>query len=83
MSEVHANTLAKMPKNTSQIRTVDIAVVGGGIVGKACALGLAQLGLHTVQIAPDLGQAVSAPEGSQWGQRIYAFSPGTQKLLAH
>ena len=72
-----------MPKNTSQIRTVDIAVVGGGIVGKACALGLAQLGLHTVQIAPDLGQAVSAPEGSQWGQRIYAFSPGTQKLLAH
>jgi len=83
MSEVHANTLAKMPKNTSQIRTVDIAVVGGGIVGKACALGLAQLGLHTVQIAPDLGQAVSAPEGSQWGQRIYAFSPGTQKLLAY
>ena len=83
MSEVHANTLAKMPKNTSQIRTVDIAVVGGGIVGKACALGLAQLGLHTVQIAPDLGQVIAAPGGSQWGQRIYAFSPGTQKLLAH
>ena len=83
MSEVHSNTSVKLPKNSSQIRTVDIAVVGGGIVGKACALGLAQLGLHTVQIAPDLGQVVSAPEGSQWGQRIYAFSPGTQKLLAH
>ena len=83
MSEVHSNTLVKLPKNTSQIRTVDIAVVGGGIVGKACALGVAQLGLQTVQIAPDLGQVVLAPEGSQWGQRIYAFSPGTQKLLAH
>ena len=83
MSEVHPNTLVKFPKNTSQIRTVDIAVVGGGIVGKASALGLAQLGLQTVQIAPDLGQVIAAPEGQQWGQRIYAFSPGAQKLLAH
>jgi ubiquinone biosynthesis UbiH/UbiF/VisC/COQ6 family hydroxylase len=58
-------------------------VVGGGIVGKACALGLAQLGLHTIEIAPDLGQNVPSLQGAQWGQRIYAFSPSTQKLLAH
>ena len=83
MSEVRQNTTAKLPKNTSQIRTVDVVVVGGGIAGKACALGLAQLGLQTIQIAPDLGQAVPAPQGNEWGQRIYAFSPGTQKLLAH
>ena len=83
MSEVHPNILVKFPKNISQIRTVDIAVVGGGIVGKASALGLAQLGLQTVQIAPDLGQVIAAPGGMQWGQRIYAFSPGAQKLLAH
>jgi ubiquinone biosynthesis UbiH/UbiF/VisC/COQ6 family hydroxylase len=83
MSEVRQNTTAKLPKNTSQIRTVDVIVVGGGIAGKACALGLAQLGLQTIQIAPDLDQAVPAPQGSEWGQRIYAFSPGTQKLLAH
>ncbi len=83
MSEVSQNTSAKLPKNTSQMRTIDVAVVGGGIAGKACALGLAQLGLQTIQIAPDLGQTVSAPQGSQWGQRIYAFSPSTQKLLAH
>jgi 2-octaprenylphenol hydroxylase len=83
MSEVHQNTSAKLPKNTPQMRTVDVAVVGGGIAGKACALGLAQLGLQTIQIAPDLGQAIPAPEGMQWGQRIYAFSPGTQRLLAH
>lgn len=83
MSEVQQNSSAKLPKNTSQIRGVDVVVVGGGIAGKACALGLAQLGLQTIQIAPDLGQAVPAPHGNQWGQRIYAFSPSTQKLLAH
>jgi ubiquinone biosynthesis UbiH/UbiF/VisC/COQ6 family hydroxylase len=83
MSEVHQNTPAKLPQNTPQIRAVDVVVVGGGIAGKACALGLAQLGLQTIQIAPDLGQAIPAPHGSVWGQRIYAFSPSTQKLLAH
>ena len=68
---------------SAKIRSVDVVIVGGGIAGKACALGLAQLGLQTIEIAPDLGQAVAAPQGSQWGQRIYAFSPSTQKLLAH
>ncbi len=65
------------------MRTTDVVVVGGGITGKACALGLAQLGLQTIEIAPDLGQSVASPQGTQWGQRIYAFSPSTQKLLAH
>lgn len=80
MSEVHSN---HPPKSPAQIRTVDVVVVGGGITGKACALGLAQLGLQTLEIAPDLRQSVSSPQGAQWGQRIYAFSPSTQKLLAH
>ncbi len=83
MSEVHQNPLAKSSTPASQIRAVDVVVVGGGIVGKACALGLAQLGLHTIEIAPDLGQNVPSLQGAQWGQRIYAFSPSTQKLLAH
>ncbi|MBU3637755.1 FAD-dependent monooxygenase [Polynucleobacter sp. es-MAR-4] len=83
MSEVRQNTHASLPKNTPQMRTVDVVVVGAGIAGKACALGLAQLGLQTIQIAPDLGHAIPAPQGDQWGQRIYAFSPSTQKLLSH
>ena len=80
MSEVHPNNASK---SHAQIRTVDVVVVGGGITGKACALGLAQLGLQTIEIAPDLAQNVPSPQGTQWGQRIYAFSPSTQKLLAH
>ena len=83
MSEAHSNHLSKMPSQSPQIRSVDVVVVGGGITGKACALGMAQLGLQTLEIAPDLGQTVPNPQGSQWGQRIYAFSPSTQKLLAH
>jgi len=68
---------------SAKIRSADVVVIGGGITGKACALGLAQLGLNTIEIAPDLSQMTPAPQGSQWGQRIYAFSPSTQKLLAH
>jgi ubiquinone biosynthesis UbiH/UbiF/VisC/COQ6 family hydroxylase len=83
MSEVHQNSSAKFPKSSPQAGVVDVVVVGGGIAGKACALGLAQLGFQTIQIAPDLEQASAAPQGNQWGQRIYAFSPSTQKLLAH
>jgi ubiquinone biosynthesis UbiH/UbiF/VisC/COQ6 family hydroxylase len=83
MSEVHQNSSAKFPKSSPQAGVVDVVVVGGGIAGKACALGLAQLGFQTIQIAPDLGEASTAPQGDQWGQRIYAFSPSTQKLLAH
>lgn len=83
MSDVRQIHSLKSSANQTQIRTVDVAVVGGGITGKACALGLAQLGLQTVHIAPDLGEFTPAPHGDQWGQRIYAFSPGTQQLLAH
>jgi len=83
MSDVYQNTPVKLSKNTPPIKAVDVVVVGGGIVGKACALGLAQLGFQTIQIAPDLDQTVPAPQGTEWGQRIYAFSLSTQKLLAH
>uniref|UniRef100_B1XSY6 Ubiquinone biosynthesis hydroxylase, UbiH/UbiF/VisC/COQ6 family n=1 Tax=Polynucleobacter necessarius subsp. necessarius (strain STIR1) TaxID=452638 RepID=B1XSY6_POLNS len=83
MSEVHSNFPSKSLSHSAQTRAVDVVVVGGGIAGKACALGLAQLGLQTIEIAPDLTQNVPSPQGSQWGQKIYAFSPSTQKLLTH
>ena len=83
MSETHHHHLPKKQINPWQTLSIDVAVVGGGIAGKACALGLAQLGLTTVEIAPDLGSPTPTPQGTQWGQRIYAFSPSTQKLLSH
>lgn len=57
----------------------DIAVVGAGIVGKACALGLAQLGYSVAQISPDLEKTISL--SAQFGQRIYAISPGSREFL--
>jgi len=83
MSEVHQSHPSKTPAQSAKIRSADVVVVGGGITGKACTLGLAQLGLNTIEIAPDLSQITLAPQGLEWGQRIYAFSPSTQKLLAH
>jgi ubiquinone biosynthesis UbiH/UbiF/VisC/COQ6 family hydroxylase len=83
MSEINPKNTFSSSIGSSPIRTVDVAVVGGGIIGKACALGLAQLGLETVQIAPDLDQFTPSPAGNHWGQRIYAFSPGSQQLLTH
>lgn len=83
MSEVKLNSTSKSSGLSPQIRSTDVLVVGAGITGKACALGLAQLGLQTIEVAPDLGQGIASPQGSQWGQRIYAFSPSTQKLLSH
>ncbi|HQT42049.1 MAG TPA: FAD-dependent oxidoreductase, partial [Polynucleobacter sp.] len=82
MSEVQHHQPAKIAKKPSSVRPVDVVVVGGGVAGKACALGLAQLGLQTAQAAPGIENFIAAPQGPQWGQRIYAFSPSTQKLLA-
>ena len=82
MSEVQHHQPAKIAKKPSSVRPVDVVVVGGGVAGKACALGLAQLGLQTAQVAPGIENFIAAPQGPQWGQRIYAFSPSTQKLLA-
>ncbi|OYY51134.1 MAG: ubiquinone biosynthesis protein UbiH, partial [Polynucleobacter sp. 24-46-87] len=82
MSEVQLIQPAKLTKKPGSVRSVDVVVVGGGVAGKACALGSAQLGLQTAQVAPGIENFIAAPQGSQWGQRIYAFSPSTQKLLA-
>ena len=56
----------------------DFAVVGGGIVGKASALAMAQLGYSVIQIAPDLLQTITLVPS--FGQRIYALSPSTKHL---
>ncbi|CAG2149017.1 UbiH/UbiF family hydroxylase [Ralstonia mannitolilytica] len=57
-----------------------IAVVGGGIVGRACALRLAQIGLRVAHVAPPA--PASAPAGPDaWDARVYAFSASSQALL--
>lgn len=60
-------------------RRVDVAIVGGGVVGSACALALAR---HGLQVA-----LVEAHEPVRWSPaqrdlRVYAFSPDNAALLA-
>jgi 2-octaprenyl-3-methyl-6-methoxy-1,4-benzoquinol hydroxylase len=57
---------------------IDIAVVGGGVVGSACALGLAQLGLEVA--------LVEGREPPRWSEakpdlRVYAFASDNAALL--
>jgi len=56
----------------------DVAVVGGGVVGAACALALAGLGLEVV--------LVEASEPPRWSRghadlRVYAFAPDNAAML--
>ena len=58
----------------------DVLVVGGGLVGAACALALQDSGL-TIALVEAAPPPV-APQGDGWDSRIYAISPGNAAFLA-
>lgn len=58
----------------------DIVVVGGGVAGSACALGLAQQGFKVAHINP---AAIQHHTGTGWDARIYALSHNSVSLLKH
>lgn len=60
-------------------RRADVAIVGGGVVGAACALALAQQGLQVVLIEHAEPPAWSA---NAHDPRVYAFAPDNAALLA-
>lgn len=64
---------------------VDVAVIGGGIVGAAAALGAAQAGLATIWVAGREAAPSSPPTPSDGAidrdLRVYALSPVTQIFL--
>jgi 2-octaprenyl-3-methyl-6-methoxy-1,4-benzoquinol hydroxylase len=60
-------------------RRADVAIVGGGVVGAACALALAQQGLQVTLIehAEPPAWSADAPD-----LRVYAFAPDNAALFA-
>ncbi len=63
---------------------VDVVIVGAGIVGAALAVSLRQSGLALALVEPN-PPALSlqeAADAAPWDSRIYAFSPGSARLLA-
>ncbi len=59
--------------------TCEICVIGGGAVGKASALALAQAGHEVALLAPAESRAATP---DQWDLRVYALNHSAQSLLS-
>ncbi len=59
---------------------VDVAVVGGGLVGAAAALAAGQAGLSVAWVVGDASSAPSMPTTPR-DERVYALSPATRRFL--
>jgi 2-polyprenylphenol 6-hydroxylase len=59
----------------------DICIVGNGAVGKAAALGLAQMGLRVTLLGMTAGAAVTATP-DVWDTRVYALNHVARTLLS-
>jgi 2-polyprenylphenol 6-hydroxylase len=64
----------------SESTTVDVVVVGAGVAGMCCALGLAQQGLQVAMVGPRWSPNASSP-AAPFDARIYAVAPATVSLL--
>lgn len=61
------------------MKEFDVIIIGGGLVGSACALGLKDAGLHVALIERFPPQTVYT--GTQFDSRVYAISPSSEALL--
>jgi 3-demethoxyubiquinol 3-hydroxylase len=67
-----------MNRRANAGRRTDVAIVGGGVVGAACALALSQQGLQVTLIEHAEPQAWSS---AQPDPRVYAFAPDNAALF--
>lgn len=58
----------------------DVIVIGGGLVGAACALALSGGGLRLALV--ETAAPPTLPQDDSWDSRIYAISPGNAEFLA-
>lgn len=65
---------------TAETAPFEVAVVGAGVAGMACALGLAQQGLRVALIGPRTEPHRSS-EAEPFDARVYAVAPATATLL--
>ncbi|WP_028228048.1 UbiH/UbiF family hydroxylase [Paraburkholderia ferrariae] len=63
---------------TASNQTFDVAVIGGGLVGKSAALALSQSGLRVALLAQP---CAPLPAGAVFDARVYAFSRSSQALF--
>ena len=70
----------KVIKVHADSSTLDVVVVGGGLVGSALGLALGRIGLQVALVEPQ-PPALAATAGDGWDSRIYAISPGSASFL--
>lgn len=58
----------------------DVIIIGGGLVGAACALALRDSGLRLALV--EAGPVPELPGDDSWDSRIYAISPGNTVFLS-
>jgi 2-octaprenylphenol hydroxylase len=64
------------------IRKHDICIVGNGAVGKAAALGLAQVGLDVALLVPNAARPAAPQVATEaWDVRVYALNQVARDLL--
>jgi 2-polyprenylphenol 6-hydroxylase len=63
----------------SKTKLFDAVVIGGGLVGTACTVALAQQGFKLALI--ESAQQMGMPADNGWDSRIYAISPGNTAWL--
>jgi ubiquinone biosynthesis UbiH/UbiF/VisC/COQ6 family hydroxylase len=69
-------------KNSSPVSAaVDVCVVGGGVIGKAAALALAQAGQRVCLLAGNAPAASGKPAPAGWDARVYAVNQVAHDLL--
>ncbi|HZV99368.1 MAG TPA: UbiH/UbiF family hydroxylase [Methylophilaceae bacterium] len=59
-----------------------IVVIGGGLVGAACAIALTQQGFQVTLLDSKGAPKALSPAGNEWDNRIYAISPGNTAWLS-
>lgn len=69
---------SNQPGSASSLPGEDVVVAGGGLVGKAAALALAQVGLRVLLCGARPAEAVPA---QGYGQRVYAFNAASRRFL--
>src|SRR3989442_4164966 len=64
----------------SRVSTADVAIIGGGVIGAACARAAAERGLHVVVFEPGPDPAAATPASA--GMLAAQIEPTDQLLLA-
>ncbi|CAG4918775.1 2-octaprenylphenol hydroxylase [Paraburkholderia saeva] len=77
-ASVPVNTRSYNERMTVHHQTFDVAVIGGGLVGKTAALALTQGGRRVALLAQT---CASLPAGAAFDARVYALSASSQTLL--